>query len=208
MDEREIWSLRIKEARTSDQLGEIDRALAVLNPLWRTRCQIEIAAKRLRLKRIVAERSGGENCFAAAYGVSAADGRWIHAYRLSNEAFERLGRDLSGRQLPTLAVGNAPALFVLWAAEWFRRSYRGGGHRWADLCRALGTAEDRRPRPAARHHAAGISAMAPTRHRRRMGLRISRQPCARGWLSRRRGGGRRAWLGAGCAARRGGAIAC
>src|SRR3546814_6420636 len=52
--------------------------------------------------------------------------------------FERMEKKLSSGlssdwQRPSLA----PA-FVLWAADWFRRSYQGGVQRWADIEKVLG----------------------------------------------------------------------
>src|SRR3546814_14267199 len=51
--------------------------------------------------------------------------------------FERMEKKLSSGlssdwQRPSLA----PA-FVLWAADWFRRSYQGGVQRWADIEKVL-----------------------------------------------------------------------
>ncbi|WP_336950711.1 STY4851/ECs_5259 family protein [Sphingobium aromaticivastans] len=41
-----------------------------------------------------------------------------------------------------LDKGNGPGLFVLWAADWFRRRYRGDGLQWDSLAQALGRTID------------------------------------------------------------------
>src|SRR3546814_4357642 len=59
-------------------------------------------------------------------------------YKLAPVMFGRMEKKLSSGlsadwQRPSLA----PA-FVLWAADWFRRSYQGGVQRWADIEKVLG----------------------------------------------------------------------
>lgn len=78
--------------------------------------------------------------WAARFDLPRPDGRPLYRYRLSSPAFARIENHLRSR---TLLLREQPsrgdtALFVLWAAEWFRRAYRGGGQRWEDLGRALG----------------------------------------------------------------------
>lgn len=78
------------------------------------------------------------------YGLPAPDGRPLYAYRLDSEAFALLQRDLTAR----VARGHIQvfsrnaALFVLWAAEWFRRCHRGGIQRWHDVGRPIGLSLD------------------------------------------------------------------
>ena len=75
------------------------------------------------------------------YGLPPPDGRPLFQYRVDVATFERLGFHLrecatdvrEGRAGPEHA-----ALFVLWAAEWFRRRYAGGGQRWDALAHELG----------------------------------------------------------------------
>lgn len=73
-----------------------------------------------------------------ALGLPRPSGLPLYRYKLAPGTFERIERKLSTGlqselQHPTLA----PA-FVLWAADWFRRSYQGGLQRWADIENALG----------------------------------------------------------------------
>lgn len=75
---------------------------------------------------------------SANLGLPQPTGLPLYRYKLAPPMFERIERKLlsdlsSDRLRPSLA----PA-FVLWAADWFRRSYQGGGQRWADIETALG----------------------------------------------------------------------
>jgi hypothetical protein len=101
------------------------------------------------VQRLVAQRPGRDSAlfnagvpFAARYGIERITGERLHRYRLTPGQFERLDADLRGMSPARLAEGAGPALFVLWAAEWFRRRYRGGGHEWRLLCEALATQLD------------------------------------------------------------------
>lgn len=148
MQEREIWSLRISEATSDADLIAIDNALQAISTAWAGPLRFAAGARRAALKRSAARptassSSAAENGFAAGYGLPAPDGRRLYRYRLTNEAFERLSRDLASLgDVSALDRRSTPALFVLWASEWFRRCYRGGGHRWADLTAALEIRED------------------------------------------------------------------
>ena len=148
MNEREIWSLRIAEAASDPELVAIDAALRAVGAAWAGPLRFAVGARRRRLK-VAAQppAPAGEplslDAFATAYGIGVPDGRRLYRYRLGDAAFERLEADLRApRSVAGLATGTRPGLFVLWASEWFRRGYRGGGHRWADLVDALGMAED------------------------------------------------------------------
>jgi hypothetical protein len=142
MHERELWSLRVDEATTRDALRTLDAQLVALGAAWTGALRFKIGAKLTRLKATDNQSLGTEEVFAKAYGLPAADGRWLYRYRLTSDAFARLQADLAQRSTARLEQGYAPALFVLWASEWFRRCYRGGGHRWVDLAAALSMTED------------------------------------------------------------------
>lgn len=142
MAERELWSLRVDEATTREALRTLDAQLVALDAPWTRALRFKIGAKLVRAKAAGAASSGTVEAFAGAYGLPTADGRWLYRYRLTGEAFARLQADLARKTTAGLEQGHAPALFVLWASEWFRRCYRGGGHRWADLAAALGIVED------------------------------------------------------------------
>lgn len=73
-------------------------------------------------------------------GLPSIDGRPLHRYRLSDDGFARLERNLCARA-SSLRFAPGPILaasFVLWAAEWFRRRYDGKGLRWENLGKVLG----------------------------------------------------------------------
>lgn len=151
MAERDGWKLRIKEAKTRAELLALDaqlaeigaRLLAAGEENWARAERFWIGLRLTKLKASVQPVSpGATHAFAANYGLPVPDGRWLYAYRLGSDAFDRLQCDLA-RMTPTgLEQSYTPGLFVLWASEWFRRCYRGNGHRWRDLAGALGIVED------------------------------------------------------------------
>lgn len=76
----------------------------------------------------------------AQFDLPRPDGRPLYRYRLSKGAFHSLGEHLRTR-VPIMRVQVVEAdaaLFVIWAAEWFRRVYAGGGEEWARLGTDLG----------------------------------------------------------------------
>ncbi len=85
-------------------------------------------------------------------GLHAPDGRPLYAYRLLDDEFgemEKLERYwlaqlLQRHQLGTVAarLPGFPALFVLYAAEWWRRRYDGSHWSWEPILRALGADPD------------------------------------------------------------------
>jgi hypothetical protein len=142
-DERQLWSMRIDETNDRAGLIVLDAALVALDRPWARVMRLKVGARLAEMKRSAAAPAGGGLVHAAAYGLPPADGRWLYAYRLEDAAFTKLQHDLSQRgRVEALETGNYPALFVLWASEWFRRCYRGGGQRWADLVAVLGMVED------------------------------------------------------------------
>lgn len=72
------------------------------------------------------------------------DGRNLYRYRLSKTIFEAIGEYLRSRA-PVMrfhVVESDAALFVIWAAEWFRRVYQGGGEEWAKIGSEIGLSCD------------------------------------------------------------------
>lgn len=136
MDDRQRYRLKINEAPDRAALRAIVEELANhSDPNMR-------AMRLIAGQRSAALRPRAGEDFAAAYGVTAPTGAPLYRYRIDNVAFERLGADLARCSgYPALEQGTMPALFVLWAAEWFRRHHQGGGHRWPDLVAALGIGE-------------------------------------------------------------------
>ena len=142
-DERQLWSMRVDETRDRAGLVALDAALLELDQPWARVMRLKVGARLAGMKRSAAAPASGTLAHATAYGLPPADGRWLYAYRLDDAAFAKLQQDLAQRgRVEGLATGVYPALFVLWASEWFRRCYRGGGQRWADLVAVLGMAED------------------------------------------------------------------
>lgn len=75
---------------------------------------------------------------SAELGLPRPTGMPLYRYKLAPGIFDRVEKKLSSSlpsdwQRPSLA----PA-FVLWAADWFRRSYQGGVQRWSDIENVLG----------------------------------------------------------------------
>ncbi len=72
-------------------------------------------------------------------GLERADGRMLYAYRLTNEEYQSLRQMLGFAtefgDLDSVAkrIRDSPALFVLYAAEWWRREYSGGAWRWSSM---------------------------------------------------------------------------
>jgi hypothetical protein len=76
-----------------------------------------------------------------SFGLTQPDRRPLHAYKLSVAAYQDLESVLVGAaKAGRLARYNREdaALFVRWAAEWFRRHYDGGLRKYEDLGRVLG----------------------------------------------------------------------
>ncbi|MAF27735.1 MAG: hypothetical protein CL820_10855 [Croceicoccus sp.] len=134
------WSARIDEADDLPELDYIEGELTMLSEAWVGPLRLKIINRRRELKDI-ANRPVQAPSYApgAKFGLPPADGRWLYAYRIDDAAFQELQTYLATRQgIYALASGNDPALFVLWASEWHRRSYRGGGLSWSPLLSDLG----------------------------------------------------------------------
>ncbi|GAA3895298.1 STY4851/ECs_5259 family protein [Sphingomonas limnosediminicola] len=140
--EKELLELRLREA--GDDVGK----LAALSTALAERSELWVRAYRIRaIARMQAARSrkehGGSPKMALAvskYGISSPDGRWLYQYKVSDESFRQLAKDvraLAGKQ-PLQDSSVAAGLFVLWASEWFRRCHEGGVLRWQELEHAIG----------------------------------------------------------------------
>ncbi|MET3464561.1 STY4851/ECs_5259 family protein [Variovorax atrisoli] len=76
-------------------------------------------------------------------GLSAPDGRMLFKYRLSQEEYVS-ARDVlhvawlaSSNSVQFLSARTTCALFVLYAAEWWRREYAGGPWRWTPIVQSF-----------------------------------------------------------------------
>lgn len=77
-------------------------------------------------------------------GLQKPDGRWLYGYRLATDDFIRL-REILGETVRASSVQLLArqshyfaALFVLYAAEWWRREYDGGAWKWDPILATLG----------------------------------------------------------------------
>lgn len=66
-----------------------------------------------------------------------SDGRPLYRYPLAAGVFDRIEKKLSLNLETELVRPALAAAFVVWAADWFRRSYKGGRQRWSDIGEAL-----------------------------------------------------------------------
>lgn len=77
-------------------------------------------------------------------GLQKPDGRWLYGYRLTTADYKVLKEELqtviraSPVQLLARSNHQFAALFVLYAAEWWRREYDGGAWKWAPILSSLG----------------------------------------------------------------------
>ena len=76
--------------------------------------------------------------FLSEKGLDAPDGRPLFAYKTTEAQYNELKQCL--RAVPGFTVGNADycQVWLLFAAEWWKREYAGGAWRWAPLCLAAG----------------------------------------------------------------------
>lgn len=80
--------------------------------------------------------------------LSRPDGRWLYAYRVTKEEYQALHQLLrdSVRVTPVQVLARRnryfAALFVLYAAEWWRREYDGGAWTWAPILASLHIRKD------------------------------------------------------------------
>jgi hypothetical protein len=139
-DLQRLWSIKIDETNGRDALKALDENLKGLDEPWVRSLRFKVGAKLAAMRPTNAPV--GET-FAAQYGLPSPNGRWLHQYRLGDAAFADLQQHLVGiGKLEAINRGYHPGLFVLWASEWFRRYYRGGGQRWEDLTEVLGVPAD------------------------------------------------------------------
>lgn len=62
----------------------------------------------------------------------------LYRYKLAAGTFERIAQKLSSSLASDMLRPLLAPAFVLWAADWFRRSYQGGMQRWSDIEAVLG----------------------------------------------------------------------
>lgn len=138
MDEQ-TYTARIEAARSdADELGRIADELQGKSGAAASRLRMHAIALRFKARKATA--APPPIPWLAELGIRSVDGRALYAYRISDANFAKLQSNLIDRRA-ALALPDNRSLagkFVLWAAEWFRRSYDGTGQRWDALGRALG----------------------------------------------------------------------
>lgn len=70
-------------------------------------------------------------------GLPIPEGFPLYRYKLAPGIFDRIEKKLIANLSSDLIHPGLAAAFVVWAADWFRRSYKGGMQRWDDLGEAL-----------------------------------------------------------------------
>jgi hypothetical protein len=76
--------------------------------------------------------------FLSKRGLQEPDGRPLFAYKTSHEEFEALRLLLQVIPESNRVQSRYPQAWLLFAAEWWKRSYAGGAWRWGPLCEAAG----------------------------------------------------------------------
>ena len=71
-------------------------------------------------------------------GLPRPTGLPLYRYKLTPGVFQRIDAKLSANLASDLLRPSLAPAFVMWAADWFRRSYQGGMQRWADIEAVLG----------------------------------------------------------------------
>lgn len=74
----------------------------------------------------------------AALGLPRPTGLPLYRYKLAPGTFQRIEAKLAANLASDVLRPSLAPAFVLWAADWFRRSYQGGMQRWADMESVLG----------------------------------------------------------------------
>lgn len=149
---QEEFTAEIAAAKRCGDAARLNAVLAALE--GRSEAWVNLAKlKAVAARRVIGAESGGGQSVGNAgvtietphwlnrYGLHRPDGRPLHRYTLRDDAFALITSDLkvkAARINAGLAIDQDAALYVLWAAEWFRRTYAGGAQRWADVGRPIG----------------------------------------------------------------------
>lgn len=133
ISKRSIFESRIEAAKNDDELLErIEEELSVVRGVtWAVPLRMRVINMRKARK--------GSASVAGSVLPSVHPGQALFRYRLSGQQFIDLEKHLKRRARVGAIAGRVDqAAFVLWASEWFRRSFTGGLQRWADLGNRLG----------------------------------------------------------------------
>lgn len=146
MDSEAEFKARIAAAAgDADALAELNDELESIHASWVGSMRIRLAAERIKLRPARApltllRTTPASTPWLVRFGLPQPDGRPLYRYRVSKQAFDALQEYLRGRAgvMHFHIVESDAALFVIWAAEWFRRVYEGGGEEWARLGKEIG----------------------------------------------------------------------
>jgi hypothetical protein len=139
--DEDSYVARIEAAKADViELGCIADELQGMTDAAASRLRMRAIALRFQLKRKVS--TAIPVSWLSELGIPAVDGRALHRCGLNDYQFSNLQKKLIKRRLSLNAAPSREIAgqFVLWAAEWFRRSYDGTGQRWHALGQVLGIA--------------------------------------------------------------------
>lgn len=80
------------------------------------------------------------NTLLNRFNLTSPDQRPLYQYRITDEEFETLKKTLQTSSC--LGLSNWNAAFVIYAAEWWRREYKGGAWRWEDIFQSFGATQE------------------------------------------------------------------
>lgn len=141
------WGTRIADAYAAGDaaaLRQISRALQGYSESWAGRRRIEALHKAGQLLRRVRVDVAGStvalprNGWWQDYGLPQPDGRPLWQYRITEPTLGAIETRLRQRAPHGLSSRSDAALFVLWAAERFRRQWDGRWQRWQAVAEPLG----------------------------------------------------------------------
>lgn len=142
--DRPAFEERLARAPDRPALEALFAELVECKEAWAGPMRLRIGSKLAALRKRQLEvagvaRGSGFDALLAAYDLPPSDGRPLYQYHVTTELFERLQAELRAHAAKgTLGAKLVPGLFVLWAAEWFRRRHQGGLRRWQDIGDVLG----------------------------------------------------------------------
>ncbi|MGH7069677.1 MAG: STY4851/ECs_5259 family protein, partial [Acetobacteraceae bacterium] len=118
-------------------LTAIEAQLRTISAPWAEPMLLRIIYMRHQLSTAVTragQAAAPAPLWAAPFGVPPPDGRPLYRYRVKTDAFSNLESHLKLRaRKEGFSRREDEALLVLWAAEWFRRGFKGGLRRWSDI---------------------------------------------------------------------------
>lgn len=134
--ERERLESQFEAARNdAEALLRLCDELGARPEPWARALRIRAMAHRVQLRQPRRPLTAVAEPWLTELGIEAPDGRPLYQYRVSKNQFDQIQEKLRQRASRMRFERQRAdcALFVLWAAEWFRRCYSGDIQRWSDL---------------------------------------------------------------------------